>query len=565
MPRLGEGPREFRIVLDGPTDVAVAANGEPLEAWTFAVIADMAPTISVIAGPERAGGGGLQVAYAFADDYGVTAAWGEFTLAAEESGARPLVGAPEFNLTVPRSDPTAGEAITVRDLTEHPWAGLELDLTLIAADAIGQIGLSDTHRVTLPGRVFIHPIARELVVQRQRLALDARQADNVALAVGRLAEMPQALEDFGIFLSLRSAYYRLRNAHNDDERRAFLDYLWEIATAIEADPLADAAAELQAAADALREAIARGADDAEIAELTEYLRNAMGQYMQALAGGMQQRQAQPAAAVDTQVLRPEELDDMVDQIEEFAQTGNLAAAEQLLDQVERMMQNLQAGNIEGAQREFQPGQEALDDLGFLMQQQQRLMDETFELQQQQFAPIPNPRTEEEAARVLEELMQRRADQAARAEELAREQRILRDDLTQLLERMMGNGEETFGLAEAEGAMGDAAERLGEGQPDLAVGDQAEALEQLRATAEALAQQMAEQNGMGLQQENGGQQDPFGRPPPLQGERYGDNVQVPTEIDRQTARQILEIIRQRLEDRGRPAAEIEYLERLIELY
>jgi len=565
-PRLGEGPREFRAILSSGTEIAVAADGRRLGAWSFSVIPDRAPTIAITGGPDRATGGGLQVAYAFADDYGVTDAWGEIMLANAMPAARPLVDAPVLELTVPRADPRQGEAIAVRDLSNHPWAGLEVDLTLIAADAIGQIGLSETRRTSLPGRIFVHPVARELIAARQVLAIDGRQVENVLLALATVSEMPEAAADLGTFLAVRSAYHRLANAGDEDDLRRFLDYLWEIATALEADPLADAAAGLQAAADALRDAIERGATDAEIAELTENLRAAMAQYMQAaMNANGQQRQPAQAVNVETEIMRPDELDDMVDQIGEFAQTGNTEAAEQLLNQLEQMMQNMEVGNIDEMQRQFQPAEEALDDLGYLMQEQQRLMDETFQLQQELLTPIPNPQTEEEAERLLDDLLQRREEQEARAEELAREQRLLRDNLTQLLERMMGDGAETFGLPDAEVNMGDAAERIGERRPGLAIPEQAEALEQLRATAEALANQVAQEGATNLLNENGGQQDPFGRTPPREGDRYGDNVQVPTEIERQTARAILEIIRQRLEERGRPPAELEYLERLIELY
>ena len=200
-----------------------------------------------------------------------------------------------------------------------------------------------------------------------------------------------------------------------------------------------------------------------------------------------------------------------------------------------------------------------------MQQQQRLLDETFGLQQEQNQPIPNPRTEAEAERLLDELFQRRAEQEARADDLARQQRQLQAQMGQLMEQMAGGG--MYELPGAERNMAEAGERLDEGRPGMAVNNQAEALEQMRATAEAIAEQLAENAAAAAQIGPEGQQpqDPFGRTPPIEGDRYGDNVQVPTEIDRQTAREILEIIRQRLEDRGRPAEEIQYLERLIELY
>ena len=66
-----------------------------------------------------------------------------------------------------------------------------------------------------------------------------------------------------------------------------------------------------------------------------------------------QYQAQPAIAVDAQIIRPEELDRLLDQLRDFAQTGNTAAAEQLLNQLQQMMQNLEIGDVDGLQLEFQ--------------------------------------------------------------------------------------------------------------------------------------------------------------------------------------------------------------------
>jgi uncharacterized protein (TIGR02302 family) len=100
-PRLGEGPREFRFLIDADAAVTVASGGRQLNAWSFTVIPDMPPTIAITEGPVRASGGGLQVAYTLADDYGVNAAWGEITLANQIAGARPLVDAPAFDLVAP--------------------------------------------------------------------------------------------------------------------------------------------------------------------------------------------------------------------------------------------------------------------------------------------------------------------------------------------------------------------------------------------------------------------------------------------------------------------------------
>jgi hypothetical protein len=60
-------------------------------------------------------------------------------------------------------------------------------------------------------------------------------------------------------------------------------------------------------------------------------------------------------------------------------------------------------------------------------------------------------------------------------------------------------------------------------------------------------------------------DPLGRPLPTQGLDDGDSVKVPDESDVQRARQILEELRRRLGERGRPPPELDYIERLIERF
>jgi hypothetical protein len=60
-------------------------------------------------------------------------------------------------------------------------------------------------------------------------------------------------------------------------------------------------------------------------------------------------------------------------------------------------------------------------------------------------------------------------------------------------------------------------------------------------------------------------DPLGRP--MRGHDYGDNagVKVPDLIDAQRARRIIEELRKRFGDMGRPQEELDYIERLLKDY
>jgi hypothetical protein len=131
------------------------------------------------------------------------------------------------------------------------------------------------------------------------------------------------------------------------------------------------------------------------------------------------------------------------------------------------------------------------------------------------------------------------------------------------------------LGRAGEAMGQAEDSLAQGNPDSAVDSQGRALEALRKGAQSLAQSMQQQMGQGpgpqgsagrLGQSRADQDtDPLGRP--LRGRDYGDDsgVKVPDQIDAQRARRIIEELRKRFGDMGRPQDELDYIERLLKDY
>lgn len=119
-------------------------------------------------------------------------------------------------------------------------------------------------------------------------------------------------------------------------------------------------------------------------------------------------------------------------------------------------------------------------------------------------------------------------------------------------------------------MGQAEGALGQGEGERAVGEQGRALEALRRGAQDMMNQMqAMQGDQGGQGQQGARQgtfgrDPLGRPRATTGPDFGDDVQVPDEIDTQRARQILDAIRRRLGNALSPEIEREYLERLLDM-
>lgn len=572
-------PVERRLTLETTGVVELAntdAPEEPFLRFVFAVKPDHAPEIRLVDDPEAQLSGALKFSYLVNDDYGVVAAEARITPLPnpdhQDRVPRPLVEAPQFPLSLPPRTGTAKTAETIRDLTSHPWAGSEVDLTLLARDQASQEGLSPPYRITLPQRRFAKPLARAIVEQRRNLALDAQNHAQVITAMDALMLAPD-LFDFRArnYLGMRFAYGELIRAETDDELKAMLPLLWDLALSIEDGDLSAAERKLRDAQETLRKALEEGASDEEIARLTQELREALNEYMQALAEQMRQNpQAMQPFDGNQQTLNQQDLSEMLDRIEELARTGSRDAARELLAQMQQMLENLQAGRPqmmpEGMNSEMM---EMLNQLGEMIQQQQQLMDETHRFNQDQQRQRGNQQqgqqqqgqqgqgqqmTQEQLEQMLQQLQQGQGDLAQQLQQL----------MDQLGQNGMGQNE---ALGQAGESMGDAQQSLGQGQGQQALGQQGDALDALRRGAQSMTEQMMGQ-GEGAGNPNGPSpldEDPLGRPRRTEGPDFNNRVQIPDEIDVQRARRILEELRRRFSDPSRPQLELDYLERLLKRY
>ena len=647
----------FETVLEGDSTVRVRAGGGMRE-FRFLVVPDLEPTI---AWRENEAGeaheisrtGALTLHYEVADDYPLAGGRAVVEPAAGP-GARPLYDAPEIALAMPRlgaGDGPAGEgaqgveaarlrgvARTARDLTEHPMAGARVDIVLEATDKAGRTARSAPRTLLLPEHAFRKPLARALVEQRRALALDANEAARVVANLDLIMlHAEETIDDTPHFLGLVTARGRIANAWSDDLLREGVDYLWELARAIEDGAVSSAERRLRDAQDALEQALEEGAGDEELQALMDELREAMEEFMAAMAERMRDmpQQAMPLPP-DTQFLDQNDLNRMLDNMEEMARSGQREQAQAMLDELRRMTEQLQAGTPQQGEPNEQAAemQRQMQEMGDLLREQQELMDETFRMEnsrprgmtemprpgdqsrpdgqqppqagrqpqpgrqgqqqqdqqqgeqqqgeggQQQAGPQPGePMSPEEFAEAMEQLRQR--------------QEALQERLQAMQEAMEGMGlepSEEFG--DAGEAMGEAEGNLGEGQSGPAVGDQGRAIEALRQGAQNMMEQMMQaMQGQGQGQQPGmmpgqqpgqaqegqgpgrftrgyggtrGDRDPLGRPRANSGPQFGDEIEVPDEIDTQRARRILDAIRKRLGEQLTPRMEREYLERLLDL-
>jgi uncharacterized protein (TIGR02302 family) len=544
-----ENVSEFRAELTHSATATVSDGATRIAGWTFTVIADEAPTIALLGEPESAVSGALELNYSVQDDYGVTSAEAEFSLAEEPGdegtgGEEPLIAAPRFPLSLPHMATRQGTARTFKDLLAHPWAGGKARLTLRATDEAGHTGESEPVVMELPARRFTKPLARAVIEQRRILAQTPSRERLVARALDALTTGPVGFfDDRTVYLGLRAAYWRLERSNDRVQMTSVVDLLWDIALRIEDGDLSLAERNLRAAQDALERALADGAPDEVIEQLMKELRQALNEFLRALSE-MTRNQPGSIPEIDMselQSLTPMDLQRMLENIENLARNGAREQAMQLLQQLRNMMENMQIARGQQPTEGQQMMSEMLQQLGEMIGKQQQLMDETFRLDGQ-------------------------GDQQGTPQtgQLGQRQQDLQSQLQALLDRLKGMGSPSNGpLDQAGENMGRAAESLGEGDPGGAVPEQGQALDNLRQGAQSLAQQLAEsmQNSRG-QARGRSPTDPLGRPLPSRGPELGSQVKVPDEIETQTVRRILEEVRRRLGEQNRPQIELDYLERLL---
>jgi len=545
-----------RATLDlNESGLVILRLGSQEVRWPIGVLADDAPSASFTENPLATEDAFLSFTILTGDDYGVTNGQLLFRLDPEQE--RPL-DAPALDeaalleirsVDIPGVVGAAGERTVSIDLQEDPWAGLTVLVKVIVMDGAGQMGETREASVTLPQRVFFNPLAKAVIEQRQTLSIAAEDWKRAGRSFDALTLAPEIFygDDLTDYLLLRAAFWRVMRQDGDGYGDA-IENFWPLALQLEDEALELARQRLEAAEDALREAIERGASESEIARLVEEMRQAMNDYLAALAQSGQPMDA--SRAQNVQQLDQSDLDKMLDSIRDLAQSGADNAARQMLSDLQNMLSNLQltqGGQGNGSGVPGEGGQSGQGDdsttgrAGALIGRQRELADDTFE---------------------------RRLSREGNSDDLAERQRGLDGELDELIGEFQGDdGADPGGAAarsfdEARDDMGEARQALENGGLDAAASAMDRAISNLRDGAEGLAREQMRQANQGREGGDGTGVDPLGRPT---GRVGGEGVEVPETSDVERTRAVIEELRRRLGEPGRSDEEIDYLERLLDRF
>lgn len=544
-----DGLQKIETAVAQGSRLALVQGGRELAAWPIAVLPDRPPEVSLTTPPADTGRGVLRLDYAASDDYGVVALTARMRLAGDTSEDGPAIA---LDLIGAEGGAQKVEGRGFHDLSPHPWAGLEVEIRLEAADAAGQTAHSAPRIFTLPERRFSHPVARAIIDQRKLLSQTPDERRKVAAVLWSLAGLPQLFgEDLVVYLALRTATSRLLRDKAGTEIAEVQALMWDTALRLEDGDLTLAERELRDLRRELREAIERGAPAAEIERLLDRVRQALDRYLDALArapdSALRDRMAPvPPSAFDNMVSR-DDLQRFLDRTQEMMRSGARDTAKEMLRRLDDMLENLRAMPRGLAQRRPSARMdEMMRQMEDLTQQQQRLLDQTFRQSREGENETGWLRDSQDALR-----------------------RQLGDLMQTLGERM---GDIPQALGQAEQAMRGAVEALGRGQPGAALPSQGAALERLRQGVGEAMRRMTGEGGPGgpggtegLAEDDLNIRDPLGRDDRGDGAAFGGRIDVPDESALARSRRILEELRRRAGDRWRPAPERAYIERLLERF
>ena len=597
--------------------LSVQRRGGAVASWALTVLPDHPPTAAFTDAPGAALSGGrptqqTRMAWRVEDDYGVADAHVELRLQGRPQAPPVLVP-----ITLAGA-PKRAQGAQLQDLTSHPWAGLPVVARLVARDAPGQVGQSPEASFVLPERPFQNALARAILAVRRQLSLTPEERQQARTALDTLANAPDAPDaSNSVVLNLRAIGFLLsrgRGAAAVDEAQA---RMWDLALALEEGAAERTARALEAARQAVRDAVDANRDTpeghAELDRRMQELREAIQRHMEALAEQARRDGTELPYDATAPKMNNRDLDRMAEQMRDAAREGRMDDARQQMAELEKLLDQLQNARPEHGEAQEkkdaerrQRGRQQMDAVqdmvrregGMLDRSQARAGAEPPRRGQPQ-APPPSPASPD---------MPNQPAPANPREADGRGQKALRRALGELMQRFGDlTGQVPAPLGEADMAMRDAGQALAEGRDAAAGAAQTKAIEALQKGSKEMGQQMARQFGAGKepgegegeegeggepgQVGEGGQdqsnrdgqssgtrpgegtapgrrrsarRDPMGRP--LQqgtsGTEESGDVRVPDQMEQARTRAIQDELRRRGAERTRPQPELDYIDRLL---
>lgn len=319
------------------------------------------------------------------DDYGVKSIELHLSLA-EDMTDKPLIDGQNV-YTKPISTSARQDYATSSyfDLSDHPWVGLPVEVSIHAIDAAGQHAQTDKRVYTLREREFSQILAQRLVYLRKKLIWNGlEEAQRVAFDLTYQLDYPEDMrDDPAIWLQIRKTRDNLKRADDIEDIKKTIDDLWTIALDLEDMGLSKAARQLDRATSRLTRALRRDrtSDEDKFSLFKEY-KESMKNYLDKLREFNENRdgiEGQITPDIMNDLMDPEPLEEMLNQMEDLAQAEDYESLEDMIANLQALLDSFARGGA--MPPDLEAMEMGLNVLQGLIDNQKALLSETDELAQ----------------------------------------------------------------------------------------------------------------------------------------------------------------------------------------
>lgn len=586
----------------------IQARGREIASWNFNLPDNLPPQI-IWTGPVEKSNYDWKTAFPFeaSQHYGIQSFCLIVTVPENKNHPKEEI----LSLTQPLGDhPKKISQILYQDLSDNIWAGSQAQATISVIDVTGQNTISKKVTFTLPKRIFSSPIAQKLDQIRQSYGTDQLSKENTLNELIQLQNIPNAFQDYDLFLNYISIVYFLDNANGNTPqiKAETLSRLWDLIIDTEErtnsnSEIAKANIELRAAQASVQEQLDKmqrlgkdkitNQDRQELNRRLERLQNAVAQKMMALAKQNAKDNPQDTNSKELQFTSARSFEDMFKDMSKTIENGNVDKALQQLEYTNQVLNTMRGATpedikkLEGHLKSQKEMEKLTKDLEKLTKEQQNLLNQTYARLNQSVPLILRPNqdlnqlsTPDLIKQITPHKAQEKSEPAqSSAEQTAQSQQGLIEALVKLQTQMQAiTNQPIQNLSLAQKDMREAHQALEEKDDSKAAQDQQKALVNLQKGKDSAKKNMQQEaqrfsNFFPVFTAKNPQEDPSAdnktdankKKDPLGRSPDENNSQIDLSGNASSARKIEEELRKRADDPNRSSKDIDYIYRLLNMF
>ncbi|EUK18940.1 DUF4175 family protein [Commensalibacter papalotli (ex Servin-Garciduenas et al. 2014)] len=599
---------QIEATIENPGTINIQARGREVASWNINLPDNLPPKVTWT-GPIEKSNYDWKTAFPFeaSQHYGIQSFRLVVTVPQNKEHPKEKI----LSLTQPLGDhPKKITQILHQDLSNNIWAGSQAQAIISATDVTGQNTTSKVVTFTLPRRTFSSPVAQKLDQIRQAYGTDKLSKENTLNELIQLQNIPNAFQDYDLFLNYISIIYFLDNANKNTPqvKTETLSRLWDLMIDTQErkssnSEIAKANIELRAAQASVQEQLDKmqrlgkdkitNQDRQELNKRLERLQNAVAQKMMALAKQNAKDNPQDGNSKELQYTSTRSFEDMFKDMSKTMENGNMDKAMQQLEYTNQVLNTMRGATpkdikkLEDHLKSQKEMEKLTKDIEKLIKEQQDLLNQTYARLNQSVPLLLRPSqdlnklsTSDLIKQITPHKDEEKSEPAlASVEQTAQSQQGLIESLTKLQTQMHAITKQPIqNLDLAKINMQDAQQALENKDDSKAAAAQQKALINLQKgkdSAKKTMQQEAQRfsNFFPVFTAKNPQEDPSAdnkadvdkKKDPLGRSPNENNSQIELSGNASTARKIEEELRKRADDPNRSGKDLDYIYRLLNMF